>query len=219
MDQKNIIRENSKAFRQKKCHHHRVSHVQKICTHSGCIESMASSLLCNQCFRKHPKNHNGMIQYFLEFDKIFSDHVFTDIELLENQCLNVFQEKKQKFDAEIDKQCDFILEEVKQLLESIKFNKKQKYGTNDLADTVLKLKESLRTEYNTLFLIDEANITDQDIKKYLEFYLNFEKKFDQSQAKNEKIDQSIEKELNSISQLFDQKLKDIKSLLEFDNIK
>ena len=111
------------------------------------------------------------------------------------------------------------MEEVKQLLESIKFNKKQKYGTNDLADTVLKLKESLRTEYNTLFLIDEANITDQDIKKYLEFYLNFEKKFDQSQAKNEKIDQSIEKELNSISQLFDQKLKDIKSLLEFDNIK
>ena len=219
INQKSVIRENSKRFRLKKCPHHIISYLQKVCTHSSCIESIASSLLCNQCFRKHPKIHNGLVQYHLESDKIFSDNVFIDIESLENECFTVLLEKKQKVDAEVDKHCDAILEKIKQSLESIKSHIKQKYGTNDLVDKVFKLKESLKSEYNTLFSIDEANIKDKDIKQYLEFYLNYEKLFEQNQAKTEEIYQSIEKEIIIISQLFNQKLKDMVSILELDMIK
>ena len=218
INQKSIIRENSKKFRKRKCPQHRISYVQKVCTHSTCIESMASNLLCNQCFRKHAENHKEMIKYFLEFDKIFSDNVFTDIELLENECLDMFLENKQQVDAEIDSHCDLILEEIKKSLESIKFRIKVKYGSNDLIDKITKLKESLKTEYNTLFLIDEANIKDEDVKQYLEFYVNFEKIFEQNQRKSEEMYERIQKELRSISQLFHQKLKDIKLILESDQI-
>ena len=218
VNEKSIIRENSKKFRLRKCPQHIMSYFQKVCTHSSCIESVASSLLCNQCFRKHPKNHNGLIQYYLESDKIFSDNVFADIELLENECLNVIIEKKQKFDAEIDKHCDSILQEIKQLIQSISIRIKLKYGSNDLINAITKLKESLKIEYNTLFSIDEANIKDKDIKQYLEFYLNFEKIFEQNQAKSEEIWQSLEEESHRISQLFNRKLNDIKSILESDEI-
>ena len=216
INNKTIITENSKKFRQRKCPHHKVSYVQKVCTHSSCIESMAWSLLCNQCFRKHPENHTELIKNYLEFDKIFSENVFNDIELLENECLEVFLQKKQRMDAEIDKHCDIICEEVKQLVDSMKFRTKLKYSANDLVDQVLKLKESLQTEYNTLFSMDETNIKNQDIKQYLEFYLHYEKIFEQKQAKNEEIYEDIQKELNGISQLFGQKLKHIRSILESD---
>ena len=214
MNEKSIIRENSRKFRLRKCLQHKVGSIQKVCTHSSCIESIASSLLCNQCFRKHPENHNGVIQYFLEFDKIFSENVFADIEQLETECLDVLLKKKSRLDAEIDRYCDMVLEEVKQILDSIKFHKKQKYGLDDLIEKIIKLKESLKTEYNKLFIINETNLKDQDIKRYLEFYLKFEKDFVNYQAKGEEIHQSLEKELISVSQLFNQKLKDIKSLLE-----
>ena len=217
MNTKSIIRDNSKKFRLRKCPQHQLSHFQKVCAHSNCIDSMALSFLCNQCFRKHPENHhNGMIQYFLEFDKIFSENVFTDIELLENVCLSVLLEKQQRIDDEIDRNCDNILEGVKQSLELIKFRIKQKYGTDSLIDTVSKLKESLKIQYNTLFLIDETNIRDNIIKQYLEFYLNFEKILEQNQAKSEEIYKSIGKELSGISQLFNKILKDIKLVLESD---
>ena len=219
MNQKSIIRDNSKKFRQRKCPQHKLSHFQKVCTHSICLETISLSLLCSQCYRKHPENHNGLIQYSLEFDKIFSDSVFADIELLENECLNVLLEKQQRVDAEVDRQCNVILEEVKKLLESIKSHTKSKYGSNNLIDTISKLKESLKNEYNTLFSIDEANIKDEDITQYLEFYLNFEENLEQNQAKCEEIYECIENELSSISELFDQKLKDITSILESDKIK
>ena len=177
MNQKSIIRENSKKFRQRKCLQHKMSYVQKICTHSTCLQSITSSLLCNQCFRKHPGNHDGLVPYYLELDKIFSDNVLTEIELLENECLNVLLENKQKVDAEVDRQCDLFLEEIKKLLESMKSRTKLKYGSNNLIDTITKLKESLKTQYNTLFSIDDANIKNEDIKQYLEFYLTFEKFF------------------------------------------
>ena len=220
MNQKSIIRENSKKFRQRKCPNHQLSHFQKVCTHSNCVKSIESSLLCNQCFRKHPGNHNGLIQYYVfEFDKIFSDNVFTEIESFENECLNVLLENKQRMDAEVDRQCDVILEEIKQLVESIKSRTKLKYCSNNLIETITMLKESLKMEYNALFSIDEANIKDEDIKQYLKFYLNFEKTFEQNQAKSEEIYKDIEKELSSISQLFDQKVRDIKLILESDKIK
>ena len=143
LNQKSIIRETSKKFRKKICPQHQVSYVQKVCTHSTCIEFMSSSFLCNQCFRKHAKNHNGVIQYHLEFDKIFSEYVFADIELLENRCLSMLLENKQRLDAEVDKHCNIIIQEITQLVESIKFRTKLKVnGTNDLVDKVLKLKES-----------------------------------------------------------------------------
>ena len=214
INQTHIIEENSKKLRQRKCYQHKLSHFQKVCTHSTCVESTELSLLCNQCYRKHHENHNGFIQYHLEFDKIFSKSVFNDIELLENGCLNVLLEKKQRLDAEVDRHYDVILKEIKQLLESTKFHLKQKYVTNDLVDRVLKLKESLLNEYNLFFSIDEANIKDEDIKRYLQFYLNFEKIFEQNQAENEDIYQSIENELSSISVLFNKKLKDITTILE-----
>ena len=216
--QKSFIEENSLKFRKKKCPQHKLSYFQKVCTHSNCVESIALSLLCNQCCRKHPENHNGLIQYYLEFDKIFSENVFIDIELLEHACLDVFQEKKKRLDQEIDKNCDVILNEVKQLLESIKSRAKLKYTSNDLVDTIMKLKESLKEEYDTLFSIDEANIQDQNIKRYLEFYVSFEKMLEQNQAKSEEIYESIEKEFNSVSQLFNQKLNHIRSILESDTI-
>ena len=108
INQQSIIRDTSKKFRKKICPQHQVSYVQKVCTNSICIETMASSFLCNQCHRKHAKNHNGLIQYYLEFDKIFSKNVFADIELLENRCSDVFLENKQRVDAEVDKHCDII---------------------------------------------------------------------------------------------------------------
>ena len=219
MNQKTIIRDNSKRFRQRKCPQHKLSYFQKVCTHSNCVQSIALSLLCNQCYRKHPDKHNGLIQNYLHFDEIFSENVFNDIELLENECLNVFLEKKKKLDAEVDKHCDVILEEVKKFIESIKFRIKLKYGSNDMIDTILKLKESLKNEYNTIFSIDEENIKDEDVKQYLEFYLNFEKMLEQNQAKSEEIYEKIENELSSISQLFDKKLNDIKSILESDEVK
>ena len=201
-NQNTIIRENATKFRKRLCPQHQVSHVQKICTHTSCIKSISSSFLCNKCYRKHPENHNGWIPCFLEFDKIFSENIFNDIDLLENQCLNSLQEKKQRLDAEVDKYCDMIFEEIKQLIESMKFRIKLKYDSNELIETVAKLKESLKIEYNTLFSIDEANIKDKDIKQYLEFYLNFEKIFEQNQAKSEEIWQSLEEESHRISQLF-----------------
>ena len=216
INQKSVIRETSKRFSKKICPQHQVSYVQKVCTHSTCIESMSSSFLCNPCFRKHSKNHNGVIQYYLEFDKIFSENVFADIEVLENRCLTMLFENKQRLDVEVDKHCDIIIQEITQLVESIKIGTKLKYGAIDLVDKVLKLKESLQSEYNTLFSIDEANIKDEDVKQYLEFYLNYEKIFDQNQAKCEEIHEDTEKELSSISQLFNQKLQDIKSILESD---
>ena len=219
INQKSIIRENSKKFRQRKCVQHKLNHFQKVCTHSACVQSIALSFLCNQCYRKHPENHNGLIQNYLDFDKIFSENVFNDIELLENECLNVLLEKQQKVDVEIDRLSDVILEEIKQLLESIKFRTKQKYSSTSLIDTVLKLKESLQSEYNTVFSIDEANIKDEDIKHYLEFYLSYEKIFEENQEKIEGIYDGIQNELSSISQLFNQKLKDIRSILESDGIK
>ena len=219
MNKKSIIRDNSKKFQNRKCLQHKLRHLQKVCTHSTCVKYIALSLLCTQCYHKHSEKHNGLMQCFLEFDKIFSDSVFTDIELLENECLNILSEKQQKIDAEVDKQCNVILEEVKQLLESIKSRIKLKYDSNNLVDTILKLKESLKTEYNTLFSIDEANIKDDDIKQYLEFYLNFEKILEQNRIKSEEIYESIEKELSGISQLFNKKLKDIKFVLESDGIK
>ena len=213
LNQQNNIRETSKKFRKKTCPQHQVSYIQKVCTHSTCIGRMTSSFLCNQCFRKHTKNHIGFTQYYLEFDKIFSKNVFVDIELLENRCSDILLENKQRVDAEIDKQCNIILEEIKQLIESIKFRIKQKYGTNNLIDTITKLKESLLNEYNTLFSIHEPNIKDDDIKQYLEFYLNYEKLFEENQANNEVMYQSIESELSNISLLFNEKLKDIRSIL------
>ena len=219
MNEKSIIRDNSKKFQKRKCPHHKLSHFQKVCTHSTCVKSIALSLLCSQCYRKHSENHNGLMQSFLEFDKIFSDNVFANIELLENELLNVLLEKQQRVDAEVDRQCNVILEEVKQLLESIKSCIKLKYGSNNLIDTILKLKESLRIEYNTLFSIDEASIKDDDIKKYLEFYLNFEKMLEENQVKSEEIYEGIESELSSISQLFNKKLKDIKLVFQSDEIK
>ena len=219
INQNRIIKDNSKKFQNRKCPQHKLRHLQKVCTHSTCVKSIALSLLCSQCYRKHSENHNGLMQSVLEFDKIFSDSVFTDIELLENECLNILSEKQQKIDAEVDKQCNVILEEVKQLLESIKSRIKLKYDSNNLVDTILKLKESLKTEYNTLFSIDEANIKDDDIKQYLEFYHNFKKMLEQNQIKSEEIYESIENELSGISQLFNKKLKDIKLVLESDGIK
>ena len=219
INQKNTIRENSKKFRLRKCLHHKLSHFQKVCIHSACIQSIALSCLCNQCHRKHPKHHNGLILTYLDFDKIFSENVFNDIELLENECLNVLLEKQQKVDVEIDRLSDVILEEIKQLLESIKFRTKQKYSSNSLIDTVLKLKESLQSEYNTVFSVEEANIKDEDIKHYLEFYLIYEKMFEENQAKIEGICDGIQNELSSISQLFNQKLKDIRSILASDDIR
>ena len=215
INQKSIIRENSRKFRQRKCPHHQLSHFQKVCTHSTCIELMASSLLCNQCFRKHPGNHNGFIPYYLEFDKIFSENIFTEIESFENECSNILLENKQRVDAEVDRQCDLFLEEIKKLLQSMKSRTKLKYGSNDLVETITKLKESLETQYHTLFSID-VETRDHDITQYLKFYLNFEKMFEQNQAKSEEIYKDMEKELSSISQLFDQKLKDIRSILESD---
>ena len=218
INQKSIIRENSKKFQNRKCPQHKLSHFQKVCTHSTCVKSIALSFLCSQCYRKHSENHNGLVQYFLEFDKIFSDSVFANIELLENECLNVLLEKQQKVDTEVDRQSNVILEEVKQLVESIKSRIKLKYGSNNLIDTILKLKESLKTEYNTLFSIDEASVKDDDIKKYLEFYLKFEKMLEQNQMKSEEIYEGIETELSGISQLLNNKLKDIKLVLESDGI-
>ena len=218
MNQKHFIEENSKKFRKRKCAQHKISYVQKVCTHPNCIESMTSNLLCNQCFRKHAEDHKGIIQYFLEFDKIFSDNVFVDIELLESDCLNLFLEKKQKLDTEVDRHFDLILEEVKQLLESIKFRIKVKYGSNNLIKEITKLKESLLNEYNTLFTIDEANIKDKDIKQYIEFYINFEKMFEENQANNEEMFENLEKEFDRISRPFDQKLEDIRLILESDEI-
>ena len=215
---KSIIRENSKIFRKKRCAHHKRSYFQKVCTHSTCVQSTELSFLCNQCYHKHPGNHNGLIQYYLEFNKIFSENVFADIELLENECLNVLLENKQKIDTAVDRHCDFISEQVTKLLESIKSRIKLKYSSNDLINAITKLKESLKTEYNTLFSIDEANIKDQDIRQYLEFYLNFEKKFEQIEVKSEEMEiyESLQNELSSIFQLFDQKLKDVKSIWESD---
>ena len=218
INQNSIIRDNSKKFRQRKCPQHKLSHFQKVCTHSTCVQSIALSLLCSQCYRKHSENHNGLRQSFVEFDKIFSDSVFTDIELLENECLNVFLEKQQKVDAEVDRQCIVILEEVKQLLESIKSRTKLKYGSNNLVDTIRKQKESLKTEYNALFSIDEPKIKDDDIEQYLEFYLHYEKMLEQNQVKSEEIFEGIENELSGISQLFNKKLKDIGLVLESDEI-
>ena len=218
INQKSIIRENSKKFKNRKCPQHKFSHFQKVCTHSTCVKSIELSLLCSQCYRKHSQNHNGLMQSFLEFDKIFSDSVFADIELLENECCNFLLQKQQKIDAEVDRQCNIILEEVKQLLESIKSRIKLKYGSNNLIDMITKLKESLKTEYNTLFSIDEASIKDDDIKQYLEFYLNFEKMLEQNQVKSEEIYEYIENELSGISQLFNKKLKNIKLVLELDVI-
>ena len=94
MNQKSTIRENSKNFRLRKCPQHKMSHLQKVCIHPSCVESKTLNLFCNQCFRKHAKNHNEMIPYNLEFDKIFSENVLTDVEILENECLNVFIDKK-----------------------------------------------------------------------------------------------------------------------------
>ena len=219
MNQKSIIRENSKKFRQTKCSQHQLCHFQKVCTNSTCVQSIASSLLCNQCFRKHPHNHNGLVPYYLEFDKIFSDTVFTEIESFEHECVNLLLENKQIVDAEVDRQCDVFLEEIKKLLELMKSRIKLKYGSNNLIDTITKLKESLKTQYNTLFSIDEANLKDEDIKKYLEFYLSYEKIFEQNQAKSEEIYKDMEKELSRISQLFDQKVRDIELILESDKIK
>ena len=91
-----------------------------------------------------------------------------------------------------DRQCDVILEEIKQTLESIKSHTKLKYGSNNLLKTILKLKESLKTEYNALFSIDEPNIKDEDIEQYLEFYLEFEKMLEQNQVKNGEIYEGIE---------------------------
>ena len=219
INQKTIINENSRKFRQRKCIQHKLCNFQKVCTHSACIQSTALSFLCIQCHRKHPDNHNGLIQNYLDIDKIFSESIFEDIELLENDTLNVLLEKQQRLDDEVDKHCDVILQEIKELIESMKFRIKLKYGSNDLIKRVNKLKESLKNEYDTLFSIDETNIKNEDIKQYLEFYLNFEKIFEENQAKSEKIIQSIEKDILSIPQLFNQKLKDIKSTLESDSIK
>ena len=72
---------------------------------------------------------------------------------------------------------------MEKLLEPIKSRTKLKYGSNNLVDTTLKLKEPLKTEYNTLFSIDEVGIKDDDIKQYLEFYLIFEKMLEQNQKK------------------------------------
>ena len=107
INQKSIIRETSKKFRKKICPQHQVSDVQKVSTHSTCIKSMSSSFLCNKYFWKHAKNHYGMIQYYLEFDKIFSD-----IDLLENRCSNISLENKQRVNAEVDKHCDIILQQI-----------------------------------------------------------------------------------------------------------
>ena len=219
INQKSIVRENSKKFQNRKCPQHKFSHFQKVCTHSNCVKSIALSLLCSQCYRKHSEYHNGLVQYFLEFDKIFSDSVFADIELLESEFFNFLLEKQQKVDVEVDRQCAVILEEVKRLLESIKSHIKLKYGSNNLVDTIIKLKESLKTEYNTLFSIDEASIKDDDIKQYLEFYLKFEKMLEQNQVKCEEIYEGIENKLSGISQLFNKKLKDIKLVLQSDGIK
>ena len=52
----------------------------------------------------------------------------------------MFLDNKERVDSEIDKQCDFILQKVKQLLELIKLHKKQRYGTDNLLDRVLRLK-------------------------------------------------------------------------------
>ena len=218
INQKSTIRDNSKKFRQRKCSQHQFSHFKKVCTHSSCIESMVSSLLCNQCYCKHSKNHNGLIQYFLEFDKIFSDNVFNEIESLEDECLNFLLENKQKIDAVIDRHCDFISKEVIKLIELIKSRIKLKYGSNNLIETIIKLKDSLQREYNILFSIDEANRKNEDVKQYLEFYLNFEELFEQNQAKSEEIYEGIEKELSNISQFFDKKYNDIKSLLELQEM-
>ena len=54
-------------------------------------------------------------------------------------------------------------------------------------------------EYDTLFSIDEPSIKDKDIKLNLEFYLKNEKMFEENQVNNEKMYQSIENELMSIS--------------------
>ena len=54
------------------------------------------------------ENHNELIQNYLEFDKIFSENIFADIELLENECLNVFLEKNKKLDNKLDRYCDLI---------------------------------------------------------------------------------------------------------------
>ena len=75
INQKSVIGENCKKFRKRKCLQHKMSYLQKVCTHSNCIESKTLSLLCNQCCRIHPQNHNGLIQNYLEFDKIFSDNI------------------------------------------------------------------------------------------------------------------------------------------------
>ena len=219
INQTNTIRENSKIFRKKKCTQHKMSYLQKVCTHPNCLESTTLSLLCDQCCRKHPKIHNGLIQNYLEFEKVFSQNVFEDIELLENECLNLFLEQKQRMDDEVDRQCDIILEEVKQSLKLINIRIKLKYGSNNLLDSIIKLKESLKIEYNALFSINEVDINDKDIKQYVEFYINFEKMLDENQSKSEEMFEGLEKEFDRISELFNQKLKNIRSVLESDIIK
>ena len=130
----------------------------------------------------------------------------------------MFQENKQRLDCEVDRHCELILEEIKQLLQSIKSRIKLKYGSNNLIHTITKLKESLLNEYNSLFIIDETNIKDKDIKQYIEFYINFEKMLEENQVQSEEMFESLEKEFHKITQLFKNKLKGIRSILESDEI-
>ena len=69
-----------------------------------------------------------------------------------------------------------------------------------------------------MFSVDEANIKDENIKKYLEFYLSFEKMLEENQAKSEEMYQSLEEESKKISQLLNQKLKNIELIFQNDEI-
>ena len=149
----------------------------------------------------------------------YTEELKKSIELLEDECLNILLEQKQRMNDEVDRQCDVILEEVIQSLKLINSRIKLKYDSNNLLDSIKKLKESLKIEYDTLFSIYEPDINDKDIRQYVEFYINFEKMLDKNQTKSEEMFQGLDKEFDKISELFNQKLKNIRSVLESDIIK
>ena len=131
--------------------------------------------------------------------------------------LDVLLERKTKIDAQIEKHCDVILDELKHLPGSIKFHIMKKFLSIDLTETMAKLKDSLRIEYNTLFF-DESDSNSEENQKYLDFYLNFEK-LAQNQEQSGEMCQNIERELNSASELFNKEIIDLRIILKSDKIK
>ena len=209
------IKNNSEKFRKRKCQTHRLSGFQMVCPSSECIKSPKLSLLCNQCYAKHNSNHGGL---YIVFDKIFSENVFKEIEDLESICSSIIHENKQNFYDQLDRYCFNILEDITKYLANIKSLAKTKYEENNYTNTFIELKETLREAYNNFFSKNEESIQDEDIKKYLEFYIHFQDVFEENKAKSEEMLSNIENEFEIISKSFDKKIKDIKEILELDDL-